>query len=329
MGSMSRWRPSPSLVVSFLALFVALSGTAIAISNGAVRARHIASDAVRARHIDTNQVRAGHIRRNQVRSRHVRNGELTAADIDAATLGDLRGSQGPPGAPGATGLTGPQGQTGAQGPQGVQGPPGALAGPAGGDLTGSYPNPSIANGAVNSANVFDNSLTSVDLGTSSVGTDEIGPGAVGSSEVLNNSLQGVDVNESTFDASTFTSGRSAFDDSCDPAFGAGFVDCLGVSLSVPFNSRVVITAGAQMHGADSASGSCRLEVEDATTGIPPGTPFTQNFGASGVETVSITAVTNQITIGGTYDFELSCLQLGSPNILIDDASISAVRIGGV
>jgi hypothetical protein len=86
-------RPSPGLVVAMVALFVALSGTAVATTSMLITGKQ------------------------------VKNGSLTGADVKNRSLTprDFRGSvRGPQGLPGPAGPQGPQGP---QGPHGPQGPP--------------------------------------------------------------------------------------------------------------------------------------------------------------------------------------------------------------
>lgn len=94
--------PSPTLVIAFIALLVALGGgAAVALpgKNG-VTADDIRKNAVGASEIKSNAVRSAEIRRNAVGSSEVRNDSLTGDDINEATLnigggGGGGGSTGP------------------------------------------------------------------------------------------------------------------------------------------------------------------------------------------------------------------------------------------
>ncbi len=68
--------------------------------------------------------------------------------------------------------------TGVAGPKGDKGDPGLSNGPAGGALTGNYPNPTLGEGVVEKANIADLSVTATKIDNGSVETAKIANGAV-------------------------------------------------------------------------------------------------------------------------------------------------------
>lgn len=77
MSKLRGRRPSPSLVISILALFVALGGSAYAASK------------IGTKNIKNNAITSAKIKKNAVTTAKIRNGAVTGAKINAATLGTV------------------------------------------------------------------------------------------------------------------------------------------------------------------------------------------------------------------------------------------------
>jgi hypothetical protein len=148
-------------VVSVIALFVALGGGAYALS--------IPNNSVGPKHLKKNAVTGPKLKPGVVTSSKLRDGAVTPAKLadGVRTIGPR----------GDTGAPGPAGPTG---PAGPPGPPGPATGAAGGDLTGSYPTPTIGEGKVTFTKLADASVRGSKLGsiTQANGPSVVlGPGA--------------------------------------------------------------------------------------------------------------------------------------------------------
>jgi hypothetical protein len=89
MKETARRRPSPALVVSFIALAVAITGSASALSGrNSVRSDDIARNAVKGADIAKNAVKRKEIAKNAVKSGEVANGAIGNIDLAAAVANE-------------------------------------------------------------------------------------------------------------------------------------------------------------------------------------------------------------------------------------------------
>jgi hypothetical protein len=85
-------RPSPSMIVAAIALFVSLGGVSYGVATGSIDGREIKNNTVRTQDVRNNHVRSRDLRNNDVRSRDLRNNEIRSRDLrnNEARSADIR-----------------------------------------------------------------------------------------------------------------------------------------------------------------------------------------------------------------------------------------------
>jgi hypothetical protein len=122
--------------------------------------------------------------KESVGTKQLKKEAVSLAKINAAAKNSLKGATGATGSKGAEGpkgTDGPKGATGPQGPKGEKGETGPSTGPAGGALTGNYPDPALAANAVTTEKIANGQVTGSKLGTITTveETIEVAAGAIG------------------------------------------------------------------------------------------------------------------------------------------------------
>ena len=120
-----RVRVTPAFVVALIALFVALSGAAVATTTAMISGAGIKD----------NSITGSDVRNSSITTADVKDKSLTPADFSGSVRWPAgepgpAGAQGPKGDTGAPGAKGEQGERGAQGVQGQKGEPGVAGVPA-------------------------------------------------------------------------------------------------------------------------------------------------------------------------------------------------------
>jgi len=205
---------------------------------------------------------------------------------------------------------------------------GTVSGNAGGDLTGTYPNPAIASGAVSTQKLADNSITSVKIVDGVVGTSDMADGTVTSPKIADGTVATVDLANAAVTTPKIVDGAITA-----PKIPTGQV--VKSLNGVRDNIMLTATGGATITSngdtititAGSGGGGTGVQGVQNTNNTldvmnPSGPTVTVNVKSSGITTTQL--ADNAVTSGKISDGTVSTIDLALASVTNDRIADNAV-----
>jgi hypothetical protein len=152
--------------------------------------------------------------------------------------------------------------------------------------------------------------------------------AVANKDVRRNGLRGNAIQESSLNASRFSSLTGNDVLSCDPNSPSVYVSCVSTTLHLAKAARVLaMTTGDEESVGGPASATCQLRIDDEPAPIPtaPGESSVDNSSALATNGFARTLVSRDPLTPGKHKVSLACAEL-SGNVKIDVPTIAAIAI---
>jgi hypothetical protein len=198
----------------------------------------------------------------------------------------------------------------------------------------------LAIGAVGSGNLAAGAVTGDKLALNSVGTNNVTDGSLTGVDVADGTLTGADIAAGSLtgaqiDASTLGQvptalqariggfGDHAGNGSCNPS-SSGYLDCVIVSLTLPASAKVLLIGQVDAEGDEGSStgaGYCKLVTN---AGDLPGTQSYFYISNSVPINSGLTGITGVLS-AGSHDFAVDCDQT-SGGLNYFDVGLSAVQL---